>query len=93
MMTAYSLQTLYSRTLDDEKLGNLQNLFQRTLEIPNAELDHIVSELEALRRANNTDMARIKGLYKYLDKSSTSRSQLRYSSSAFFLRELPVAIG
>ncbi|KAM5345808.1 hypothetical protein ACJ41O_011669 [Fusarium nematophilum] len=49
MVTKHSLRTIYSRTLLEEQMGNVENLFQRTLGIPDASLKDLVTELEVLR--------------------------------------------
>lgn len=78
MKTHNSLRALYSRTLGEEQMGNIENLFRRTLEIPNASLDDLVAELHELRSVGCKDKLRMRALYKYLDKSIPATPDMRY---------------
>lgn len=59
-------------------MGNIENLFQRTLEIRNASLDDLVAELGELRRVDCRDKSRLRALYKYLDESTLATPAMRY---------------
>lgn len=79
MTKVYSLRTIYSRWLSDERMDNIEHLFQRTLEIRNAALSDLVAELENLRNLNcKENMSRISDIYKYLDESKEPISDIRY---------------
>ncbi|KAH6986493.1 hypothetical protein BKA56DRAFT_670643 [Ilyonectria sp. MPI-CAGE-AT-0026] len=82
MKTNNSLRALYSRTLGEEQMGNIENLFQRTLEIRNASLDDLVAELGELRRVDCRDKSRLRALYKYLDESTLATPAMRAAFEA-----------
>ncbi|KAH6874355.1 hypothetical protein B0T10DRAFT_205754 [Thelonectria olida] len=82
METAHSLRTLYSRRLGDEQIGNIENLFQRTLGIRNASLDDLVTDLEALFLGDCEDILRMRAVYEYLDESITFTSDMRAAFEA-----------
>lgn len=83
MMTVHSLRTVYARRLGDEQMGNIENLFRRTLEIRDASLNDLVAELEKLREVGSRDISRMRALYKYLDKSVARKSDMRYVFGTF----------
>ncbi|UNI18105.1 hypothetical protein JDV02_004396 [Purpureocillium takamizusanense] len=75
MTTKYSLRSLYARTLGEEQLANIENLFCRTVLMPAASSDHLIAELQNLRLIDCTDFTRIKRLYEYLDSLGTGPQQ------------------
>ncbi|KAF5659023.1 hypothetical protein FHETE_9651 [Fusarium heterosporum] len=88
-----SIRALYMERMDNEKLRNIENLFKGTLQIPDASLDDLVAELDALREAGCEEIPRMRTIYNYLHKSKVPLSGLKYVHSWFqdrkdgFLRE------
>ncbi|KAH7166472.1 hypothetical protein EDB81DRAFT_713041 [Dactylonectria macrodidyma] len=82
MTTAHSLRILYSRMLGEVQMRSIENLFQTTLELSNASLNDLVTELEALREAGCEDKRRIWALYKYLDENTALTFDLRAAFEA-----------
>ncbi|KAF4468849.1 ATPase-like ATP-binding domain [Fusarium albosuccineum] len=68
MVTAHSLEYIYSRTLFDEKIGYVERLFRRTLMIRDASLTELVEELKVLRDEGCEDINHLRTLYRCLDK-------------------------
>ncbi|KAH7131532.1 hypothetical protein B0J13DRAFT_529518 [Dactylonectria estremocensis] len=85
METFYSLHITYSRRLNDEKMRNIESLFQKTLEIRNASLGDLVAELEFLRDTGCEDQGRMQALYKYLDEDIAPTPDMRAAFEASHL--------
>ena len=78
MVTAYSLKISYARrSLSDEDMSNIENLFHRTLGIPNATVNNLVTELNKLREEGCDEDDRILDLYKYLHGNEVESSDIR----------------
>lgn len=93
MVTFHSIRALYVESMDNEKLRNIENLFKGTLQIRDALLDDLVTELNTLREAGCEEIPRMRAIYDYLHKSKVPLSSLKYVHSWFqdgkhrFLRE------
>lgn len=77
MVSKHSLRSLYSRTLGENQLENIERLFLKIIEIPSASLTDIVTELEALKAMGCDDFQRINQLYSYLAELSPPKASLR----------------
>lgn len=80
MVTMESLKAFYSKNASYEKFRDIENLFQRTLEIEDASLDDMTYELNELCERDCSEVPHIRAIYDYLDKSEASKSDLRYDS-------------
>jgi hypothetical protein len=58
-------------------METLETLFHKKMEIRNATLDDLVTELTELRNAEGEDVSRIVRIYKYLDEQIDASSELR----------------
>jgi len=78
MATVYSLKSSYARrSLSDEDMSNIENLFHRTLGIRNATVVNLVTELDELREEGCEEDDRILELYKYLNGNAFQLSDIR----------------
>ncbi|RBA17408.1 hypothetical protein FPRO05_02132 [Fusarium proliferatum] len=82
MVMFHSLRASYRERMDNEKLGNIENLFKRTLQIPDASLDHLVSELTKLREEGCEEIPRIRAIYDYLHKANVPLPRLKAAFDA-----------
>ncbi|KAL8345646.1 hypothetical protein RB601_005608 [Gaeumannomyces tritici] len=62
---------------DAEKLDLVSRFFKQTLEIPDASSEHIVQELDWMRKHDQGDFDRIYGFYRYLSKIATPTQDTR----------------
>ncbi|KYG13719.1 hypothetical protein FVEG_13967 [Fusarium verticillioides 7600] len=78
MVTMRSLKSCYDIQGSNAEVGSaLQNLFLKTLGIPNASLEQIVAELNELRLRNDEDPAKILRLYDFLNTNIPSSQDIR----------------
>jgi hypothetical protein len=78
MVTMRSLKSCYDLQGSNAEDGSaLQNLFLKTLGIPNASLEHIVAELNELRLRNDEDPAKILRFYDFLNTNIPSSQEIR----------------
>lgn len=78
MITSYSLEQSFTRRgCSPQQMETLERLFHKKMEIRNATLDDLVTELTQLRNAESEDVSRIVGIYKYLGKQIDASSELR----------------
>ncbi|KAF5976053.1 hypothetical protein FCOIX_7307 [Fusarium coicis] len=78
MVTMRSLKSCYDLQGSNAEVGSaLQNLFLKTLGIPNASLKHIVAELNELRLRNDEDPAKILRFYDFLNTNIPSSQDIR----------------
>ncbi|KAI1054575.1 hypothetical protein LB506_010651 [Fusarium annulatum] len=82
MVIFHSLRASYRKLMDNEKFGNIENLFKRTLQIPDASLDHLVSELTKLREEGCEEIPRMRAIYDYLHKSNIPLPRLKAAFEA-----------
>ncbi|KAH7173247.1 uncharacterized protein B0J16DRAFT_405610 [Fusarium flagelliforme] len=91
MVTAHSLKSSYARrSLSEEDMSNIENLFHRTLGIRNATVDNLVTELDELREEGCEEDDRILELYKYLHGNAVESSDIRLAfqeSPLIFVRQ------
>ena len=67
MRTVHSLKSAYARrSLSEEDMSSIENLFHRTLGIGNATSNDIIQELKKLQEEACDEDDRILTLYKYL---------------------------
>lgn len=81
MIMFHSLKASYMERIDNEKFRNIENLFKGTLEIPDASLDNLVTELTELREEGCEDIPRIRAIYDYLHKAKIPLPRLKYVNS------------
>jgi hypothetical protein len=81
MVMFHSLRASYRESMDNEKFVNIENLFKRTLKIPDASLDNLVIELTKLREEGCEDIPRIRAIYDYLHKAKITLPRLKYVNS------------
>lgn len=74
----HSLGAPYMEMMDNEKFRNIENLFKGILQIPDASLDDLITELTELQEEGCEEMPRIRAIYDYLDKSEVSLPRLKY---------------
>ncbi|KAM0245885.1 hypothetical protein ACHAP5_005035 [Fusarium lateritium] len=78
MITSYSLESFFiKRACNPQQMETLERLFHKKLDIRNATLDDLVTELVELRNAGCEDVPRIVGIYTYLDEKLDEWSELR----------------
>lgn len=78
MVTAHSLKGTYARrSLSEEDMSSIENLFHLTLGIRNATVDNLVTELNELRNEGCNEDDRILELYKYLHDEAVESSDIR----------------
>ncbi|KAF5680457.1 hypothetical protein FDENT_8396 [Fusarium denticulatum] len=77
MIMFHSLRASYMERMDNEKFRNIENLFKGTLQIPDASLDNLVTELKELREEGCEEMPRIRAIYDYLHKAKMPLSLLK----------------
>ncbi|KAI1011281.1 hypothetical protein LB504_002188 [Fusarium proliferatum] len=68
--------------MDNEKFGNIENLFKRTLQIPDASLDKLVIELTKLREEGCEEIPRMRTIYDYLHKANVPLPRLKAAFEA-----------
>ena len=82
MVTAHSLKSSYARrSLSEEDMSNIENLFHRTLGIRNATVDNLVTELKELREEGCEEDDRLRELYEYLHGNAFETSDIRCVSA------------
>jgi hypothetical protein len=74
MKTATTFKAYYTQLCEGnaQKLQVVSRFVRETLGVPNASLEHIMTELEDLRENRCNDLDRISGLYSYLAPQSTA---------------------
>ncbi|EWG44972.1 hypothetical protein FVEG_05926 [Fusarium verticillioides 7600] len=82
MIMFHSLKASYMERIDNEKFRNIENLFKGTLEIPDASLDNLVTELTELREEGCEDIPRIRAIYDYLHKAKIPLPRLKTAFEA-----------
>ncbi|KAM0203989.1 hypothetical protein ACHAPQ_004134 [Fusarium lateritium] len=82
MVMFHSLRALYVERMNDEKLRNIEILFKGTLQIRDASLDDLVTELNTLREAGCEEMSRMRTIYDYLHKARVPLSSLKAAFEA-----------
>ncbi|KAF5710614.1 hypothetical protein FGLOB1_5378 [Fusarium globosum] len=82
MVTFHSLRASYRKLMDNEKFRDIENLFKRTLQIPDASLDHLVSELTKLREEGCEEIPRMRAIYDYLHKANVPLPRLKAAFEA-----------
>ncbi|KAG4288696.1 hypothetical protein FPRO06_03518 [Fusarium proliferatum] len=82
MVMFHSLGPSYRERMDKEKFGNIENLFKRTLQIPDASLDHLVTELTKLREEDCEEIPRMRAIYDYLHKANVPLLRLKAAFEA-----------
>ncbi|KAF5266385.1 hypothetical protein FOXYS1_2774 [Fusarium oxysporum] len=91
MVTAHSLKSTYTRrSLSEEDMSSIENLFHLTLGIRNATVDNLVTELNELRNEGCDEDDRILELYKYLHDEAVESSDIRLAfeeSPLIFVRQ------
>lgn len=81
MVMFHSLRASYVERMDNEKFGNIKNLFTGTLQIPDASLDNLVAELTELRDEGCEEIPRMRAIYDYLHKANVPLPHLKYVNS------------
>ncbi|KAF4446688.1 hypothetical protein F53441_9730 [Fusarium austroafricanum] len=76
MMSVCSLKSIYSK--QSLRIQTLQNLFHKQLDIRDATLDNLVTELNILRNSGCEDVARIMDIYRYLDEELNPSPEMRH---------------
>lgn len=82
MVMFHSLGASYRERMDNEKFGNIENLFKRTLQIPDASLDNLVTELTKLREEGCEEIPRMRAIYDYLHKANIPLPRLKTAFEA-----------
>ncbi|QGI77141.1 unnamed protein product [Fusarium fujikuroi] len=77
MVMFHSLRASYVKRMDNEKFRNIENLFTRTLQIPDASLDDLVAELTELRDEGCEEIPRMRAIYDYLHKANVPLPRLK----------------
>ncbi|KAF5001525.1 hypothetical protein FGRMN_996 [Fusarium graminum] len=77
MDTFESLRTLYVERMDNETFRNIENLFVGTLQIRDASLDDLVTELDHLRDEGCEGVDSVQKIYDYLHESKIPLSDLK----------------
>ncbi|RBR16331.1 hypothetical protein FVER53590_05926 [Fusarium verticillioides] len=82
MIMFHSLKASYMERIDNEKFRNIENLFKGTLEIPDASLDNLVTELTEVREEGCEGIPRIRAIYDYLHKAKIPLPRLKAAFEA-----------
>ncbi|CZR37438.1 uncharacterized protein FPRO_02302 [Fusarium proliferatum ET1] len=82
MVMFHSLKASYLERMDNERFRNIENLFTRTLQIPDASLDDLVTELTELRDEGCEEIPRMRAIYDYLHKANVPSPLLKAAFKA-----------
>ncbi|KAF5624990.1 ATPase-like ATP-binding domain protein [Fusarium sp. NRRL 52700] len=82
MVMFHSLRASYLERVDNEKFRNIESLFKGTLQIPDASLDNLVTELAKLREEGCEEIPRMRTIYDYLHKAKISLPSLKAAFEA-----------
>ncbi|KAF5570430.1 ATPase-like ATP-binding domain-containing protein [Fusarium phyllophilum] len=82
MVMFHSLRASYVERMDNEKFRNIENLFKGTLQIPDASLDNLVTELNELREEGCEEIPRMRAIYDYLHKAKIPLPRLKAAFEA-----------
>ncbi|KAF5723346.1 hypothetical protein FMUND_1980 [Fusarium mundagurra] len=82
MVMFHSLRASYMERMDKEKFRNIENLFKGTLQIPDASLDNLVTELTKLREESCEEIPRMRAIYDYLHKAKVPLPSLKAAFEA-----------
>lgn len=81
MTSKNSLRHLYSKTIGDDQLEDIERLFHKIVEIPSASWSDIVNELEELKDEDwwcgDNGFQRIDQLYRYLRELDPPVAELK----------------
>lgn len=82
MTSKYSLKSLYSKTLGDEQLMGIANLFSGIAEIPAASFADIVVELQEIEVQDvleQGEVDHVTAIYEYIVTLRLPKNTLRYA--------------
>ncbi|KAF5228970.1 hypothetical protein FANTH_14368 [Fusarium anthophilum] len=82
MVMFHSLRSSYMERVDNEKFRNIESLFKGTLQIPDASLANLVTELTKLREEGCEEIPRMRTIYDYLHKTKIPLPSLKAAFEA-----------
>ncbi|KAF5970597.1 hypothetical protein FBULB1_9625 [Fusarium bulbicola] len=82
MVMFHSLRASYIQMMDNEKFRNIESLFKKTLQIPDASLANLVTELTKLREEGCEEISRMRTIYDYLHKAKIPLPSLKAAFEA-----------
>ncbi|KAF4494384.1 ATPase-like, ATP-binding domain [Fusarium agapanthi] len=82
MLMFHSLRSSYMERVDNEKFRNIESLFKGTLQIPDASLANLVTELTKLREEGCEEIPRMRTIYDYLHKAKIPLPSLKAAFEA-----------
>ncbi|KAF5665414.1 hypothetical protein FCIRC_10567 [Fusarium circinatum] len=82
MVMFHSLGSSYMERVDKEKFRNIESLFKGTLQIPDASLANLVTELTKLREKGCDEIPRMRTIYDYLHKAKIPLPSLKAAFEA-----------